>query len=99
MAIYEALIHQSVHCIATISTGSVLDGLCFITVANYIHPRPLTSAFITTSAMFLITGAVYYVVNHSSAGPAAIVMLGLSHFALYSGECLYNPEQGKHKAG
>ncbi len=41
----------------------------------------LTTSFLLLAVLFLITGGVYYGVNHTPGAPATVVLVAICHFA------------------
>ncbi|KAK4144657.1 putative inorganic phosphate transporter [Dichotomopilus funicola] len=80
-SIYETVIEQSKQYLLTVSVASIAGSACFILLANRIKRREwLTSSFLILTALFLVTGGVYYGVAHTSAAPATVVCVAICHF-------------------
>ncbi|KAK3362868.1 major facilitator superfamily domain-containing protein [Lasiosphaeria hispida] len=79
--IYETLLEQSKQYLLTVSIASILGSACFIFAANRIPRRQwLTVSFLILTALFLITGGVYYGVSHKQGAPATVVLVAICHF-------------------
>jgi PHS family inorganic phosphate transporter-like MFS transporter len=81
LTIYEVLIEQAKQYLLTVSLASIAGSACFVYFANR-FPRKqwLTYSFFVLAVLFVITGGVYYGVNHTPASPATIVFVALCHF-------------------
>ncbi|KAK3336529.1 phosphate transporter [Cercophora scortea] len=79
--IYDTLLEQSKQYLLTVSIASIAGSACFIFAANRIQRRQwLTSSFVILTALFLITGGVYYGVAQTKAAPATVVLVAICHF-------------------
>lgn len=89
-SIYETVIEQSKQYLLTVSVASIAGSACFILLANRIRRREwLTSSFLILTALFLVTGGVYYGVAHTSAAPATVVCVAICHFVFNFGKPTY----------
>jgi PHS family inorganic phosphate transporter-like MFS transporter len=50
----------------------------------------LTASFLLLAVMFVLTGVVYYGVNHTAGAPATVVMVALCHFLFNFGTSCVN---------
>jgi PHS family inorganic phosphate transporter-like MFS transporter len=79
--LYTLLLDQSKQYLLTVSLASIAGSACFIFAANRFKRREwLTTSFLLLAVMFLVTGAVYYGVNHTTGAPATVVLVALCHF-------------------
>lgn len=85
--IYEVLLEQAKQYLLTVSIASIAGSSCFIFFANKIPRRQfLTFSFIALALLFMVTGGVFYGVNHTSASPATILFVGICHFMFNFGK-------------
>ncbi|KAB5536595.1 major facilitator superfamily domain-containing protein [Coniochaeta sp. 2T2.1] len=79
--IYSLLLDQAKQYLLTVSVASIAGSACFIFAANRFRRREwLTTSFLLLAVMFLVTGGVYYGVNHTSGAPATVALVALCHF-------------------
>ncbi|OAA53757.1 Major facilitator superfamily domain, general substrate transporter [Niveomyces insectorum RCEF 264] len=84
--IYDVLIQQAKQYLLTVSLASISGSACFIFAANRLRRRQwLTTSFIVLFFLFIVTGAVYYGVNHTSRAPATVVLVAICHFVFNFG--------------
>ncbi|KAK0622653.1 major facilitator superfamily domain-containing protein [Immersiella caudata] len=84
--IYDVLLQQAKQYLITVSIGSLLGCICFVIFVNKIPRRQfLTSSFIFLTALFTVTGGVYYGVHHGPYAPTTAVLVGFCHFAFNFG--------------
>lgn len=87
--IYDVLLDQAKQYLLTVSLSSLVGSFCFVFASNRFRRRGwLTTSFLVLAAMFVVTGGVYYGVNHSSGAPAAVVLVALCHFLFNFGRHL-----------
>jgi PHS family inorganic phosphate transporter-like MFS transporter len=85
--IYDVLLDQAKQYLLTVCLSSIVASVCFIFAANWFRRREwLTTSFLVLSAMFVVTGGVYYGVNHSSGAPATVVLVAVCHFLFNFGK-------------
>lgn len=93
--IYTLLLDQAKQYLLTVSLASIAGSACFIFAADKFKRRKwLTTSFLLLAVMFLVTGGVYYGVNHKSGGPATIVLVALCHFLFNFGKPASSPPPG-----
>ncbi|KAK1974755.1 phosphate transporter [Colletotrichum cereale] len=79
--IYDVLLEQAKQYLLTVSIASIAGSACFVVAADRIPRRLwLTVSFFVLAILFVITGCVYYGVNHTSGAPATVVFVALCHF-------------------
>lgn len=84
--IYAVLIQQAKQYLLTVSLASIAGSACFIFAANRLPRRQwLTWSFILLFVLFIVTGGVYYGVNHTPGAPATVVLVAVSHFVFNFG--------------
>jgi PHS family inorganic phosphate transporter-like MFS transporter len=90
--IYTLLLDQAKQYLLTVSLASIAGSACFIFAANRFKRREwLTTSFLLLTVMFLVTGGVYYGVNHRAGAPATVVLVALCHFLFNFGQFFPTP--------
>lgn len=85
--IYTLLLDQAKQYLLTVSLASIAGSACFIFAANRFKRREwLTTSFLLLALMFLVTGGVYYGVNHRPGAPATVVLVAICHFLFNFGQ-------------
>lgn len=87
--IYSVLIQQAKQYLLTVSLASIAGSACFIFAANRIRRRQwLTVSFLCLFCLFIVTGGVFFGVNHTRGAPATVALVALCHFMFNFGEFL-----------
>lgn len=79
--VYDTLLEQAKQYLLTVSIASIAGSACCTLFINRLHRRRfLTTSFLLLMVLFIITGAVYYGVGHTSAAPVTVVCVAICHF-------------------
>lgn len=90
--VYDILLEQAKQYLLTVSIASIAGSGCCTFFINRLHRRHfLTTSFLLLGVLFIITGAVYYGVAHTSAAPATVVCVAICHFFFNFGKTLPPP--------
>ncbi|KAH8889537.1 MFS general substrate transporter [Thozetella sp. PMI_491] len=84
--IYDTLLEQAKQYLLTVSIASIAGSACAIFFSNRFRRREwLTTSFLLLACLFVITGGVYYGVNHKTGAPATVVLVAICHFVFNFG--------------
>lgn len=79
--IYDTLMVQGKQYLLTVSIASITGSVCCVAFINRLHRRHfLTWSFLLLMVLFLITGAVYYGVAHTSRAAVTVILVAVCHF-------------------
>ncbi len=84
--VYQTLLEQAKQYLLTVSIASIAGSACAIFFVNRFPRREwMTTSFLLLAVLFVITGGVYYGVNHQSGASATVVLVAVCHFVFNFG--------------